>query len=295
MDRWEVSQKQSGISLQVFLKEKLGEGVSAKQIKRAIDAGKCLLNGKAERFSSRLVGFGDKVELDISPPKEKSKQVDIKESERVLYSDDDLIAYNKPASIVSDSKDLLDVLEKRFGSVILLHRLDKDTTGVLLFARNELAAKAIETLFKKRLVKKTYLAFVNGIPAKSSGVIENFLGKLHVYQGQTVWGAVLREKGLLAKTTWEIKKKGKGAALILCRPETGRTHQIRVHLSSLGHPILGDHQYGRAFTCDYRPQRVLLHAAEIVFEHPRTKQLLTIKAVLPEDFLDATKRLLENE
>lgn len=292
MNRWEVSGKLSGTSLQVFLKEMLGEGVSGKQIKRLIDAGKCLLNKKAERFASRLVGTGDKVELDVSKPPEKVLQSNLGDSSRILYSDDDIIAYNKPAGVSSDSPDVMDALQKRFGACILLHRLDKDTTGILLFARNKSAAAAIEKLFKLRLVKKTYLAFVKGIPSKSSGMIENYLGKLHVFHGQTVWGVVPRDKGLPAKTGWEIKERGKGASLLICRPETGRTHQIRVHLSSFGFPILGDHQYGSSFAGDYRPQRTLLHAAEISFVHPKTGQELTVKAPLPADFKEAGKHLL---
>lgn len=288
MNRWDVLQKQSGLSLQFFLKEKL-ETASGKQIKRLIDSGKCLLNGKPERFASRLVGVGDTVELDVSSTESKKQNTKVGETKSILYTDEDLIAYNKPAGISSDHKDLQQYLQDRFGNAILLHRLDKETTGVLLFARNEQAAKAIEDLFKKRLVKKTYFAIVNGIPAKSSGTIENQLGKLHVYHGQAIWGEVL--KGLPAKTLWEVKKKGKGAALIICRPETGRTHQIRVHLSGLGHPILGDHQYGRSFTCSYRPQRVLLHAAEVAFEHPKTKQPILIKAPIPSDFSEAMKTL----
>lgn len=297
MKRWEVLSTHSGVRLQNFLKEKLGESVSAKQIKHAIDSGKCRLNGKPERFSSRLVGSGDKIELDLSHPSEKSQKKThlLGEFQRVLYSDDDVVAYNKPSGVSSDSKEVLDALSKHFGSLILLHRLDKETTGILLFARNEMIARAIETLFKQRLVKKTYLAIVNGIPSKSFGTIENFLGKLHVYQGQTIWGAVPREKGLLAKTRWKMQKSGKRASLLICYPETGRTHQIRVHLSSLGHPILGDHQYGRLFTCDYRPQRVLLHASEIIFEHPRTKQVLHIRCSIPNDFIEASKCLWGND
>ncbi|HEV8052187.1 MAG TPA: RluA family pseudouridine synthase [Parachlamydiaceae bacterium] len=292
MNRWEVSAKHSGVSLQVFLKEMLGEGVSGKQIKRLIDAGKCMLNRKSERFASRLVGPGDKVELDISKPAEKVRQSNIADSTRILYSDEDIIAYNKPAGVASDSSGILDGLKKRFGACILLHRLDKETTGILLFARNEPVAAAIEKLFKQRLVKKTYLAFVKGIPSKTSGMIENSLGKLHVFHGQTVWGVVPREKGLLAKTSWEVKEKGKGSALLICRPETGRTHQIRVHLSNLGFPILGDHQYGSSFAGEYRPQRIMLHASEISFEHPKTKQPLNISSPLPDDFKEAMKLLL---
>jgi RluA family pseudouridine synthase len=170
---------------------------------------------------------------------------------------------------------------------ILLHRLDKDTTGVLLFARNEVAAKEIENLFKKRHIKKTYLAIVRGIPSKSSGIIKNYLGKLHTYHGQTIWGAVSENKGLPAKTFWKIKKKCGDASLLICHPETGRTHQIRAHLSELGHPILGDHQYGGTTTGLYHPERVLLHASELTFEHPTTKKMIHIKSPLPEDFITA--------
>lgn len=284
MDRWDVQSKQSGQSLQLFLKEKLGN-VSGKQVKRLIDSGKCLLNGHPERFSSRLVGAGDVVELNYSPPLKAATA----DASSILYVDDDLIAYDKPAGMASDSQELLKQLQKQFGKVILLHRLDKETTGVLLFARHEQSAEAVEALFKKRLVKKTYLAIIDGVTKNRSGIIENHLGKLHVYQGQTIWGEV--KEGLYAKTSWEMQKSGHGASLLCCQPETGRTHQIRVHLSGLGHPILGDHQYGRSWTCKYHPQRVLLHASSVAFEHPSTKKSLVITSPIPHDFSEAMQAL----
>lgn len=292
MDRWSVQQKQSGQSLQVFLKTML-ENLSGKQIKRLIDSGKCLLNSKPERFSSRLVGAGDIVELDASRSDKTHESNSF--AKTILYSDDDLVIYNKPAGIASDSKNLLASVQRDFGKVVLLHRLDKETTGILLFARNESAANLIEGLFKKRLVKKDYFAIVDGIFQKPLGTIENHLGKLSVYHGQTIWGEVQPEKGLYAKTSWEVKKSGKGASLLCCRPETGRTHQIRVHLSALGHPILGDHQYGRLLTCFYRPQRILLHAAGLTFKHPVTKKSLYIEAPMPEDFKKAVQALWEKD
>jgi RluA family pseudouridine synthase len=285
MDRWDVQQKQSGQSLQLFLKEKLTDA-SGKQIKRLIDSGRCLLNGKPERFSSRLVGAGDIVELDHSSSIPKAAAVD---TNSILFLDEGLIVYNKPAGIASDDQELLKHLKKQFGEAILLHRLDKETTGILLFARDEQTAKAIEGLFKKRLVKKTYLAIVDGVPKKPLGIIENHLGKLHVYQGQTIWGEV--PQGLYAKTNWKVQQSGNGAAMLSCQPETGRTHQIRVHLSGIGHPILGDHQYGRAATCKYRPQRTLLHASSISFEHPFTKKMFHIDSPMPQDFIEATHTL----
>jgi RluA family pseudouridine synthase len=289
--RWTVERDLSGMSLQAFLKHQLGETVSAKQIKRSVDGGKCMLNGKPERFASRLVGLGDTVAFDPIGLSEKNSPLTIEISKRVLYQDESLIAYDKPAGIISESPKLLHSLQQQFGSLILLHRLDKDTTGVLLFARNPSIAKTMERRFKERSIKKCYLAIVHGVPAHSKGTVENYLGKLQVYQGQTIWGAVSQDKGLFAKTTWEIKEKGKEWALLICYPETGRTHQIRVHLSSLGHAILGDHQYGRQSSLDYHPKRFLLHASSVTFEHPQHSRLVTISAPVPEDFKDALKCL----
>jgi len=293
MNHWQVLKTQSGISLQLFLKQMLGDKFSGKQIKRLIDAGKCTLNGRPERFASRLVGSGDKVTLEDSQRVSKPQRIIASDPKSILCSDKDLIAYDKPSGIASDNPALLKKLEMQFGALILLHRLDKETTGVLLFARNQKTATSIENLFKKRLVNKIYLALIDGVPGRTSGVIENFLGKVHVYDGQTIWGVVVPEKGLIAKTSWQIKMKGKDACLITCYPATGRTHQIRVHLSGLGHPILGDHQYGHSFKCAFRPQRTLLHAAEISFEHPESNQIITIKSPIPSDFTEAMKYLLD--
>lgn len=284
MSRWIVSEKDSGQSLQAFLKSHLGQEISAKKIKRVLDAGRCTLNGRVERFGTRLVGKGDKIECasfgtEVKPAKSGN-------GDRILYLDDDLIAFNKPPGMASDSKSLAAELLK-YGPVKLLHRLDKETSGILLFARNENTAKAIEGLFKQRKMAKTYYAIVDGIPKASTGVIENFLGKLKVYEGQTLWGEVSKDKGLISKTKWQLKTPGKTASLVICYPETGRTHQIRVHLSSIGHPILGDMQYGRRFKSPYKAPRVLLHAYEIEFIHPHTGKSITIKAPLPDDFAEA--------
>lgn len=291
MQQWRVGKEQSGKRLQAFIKEQIGESASAKQIKHAIDAGRCLLNGKPERFASRLVGAGDIIKIEILQRTAASQTQGLGGKERILYSDEALVAYDKPPGISADSVELLKCLQQQFGPLILLHRLDKETTGILLFARNEAAAKCMESLFKKRLVKKKYLAIVSGVPAQPSGVQENFLGKLSTYAGQSIWGIVPSERGLFAKTTWEIAKRGNRMALLICYPETGRTHQIRVHLSSIGHPILGDHQYGYVAKGEERPPRVLLHAAEVAFEHPVNHRLVSIQAAVPEDFERIIKTL----
>lgn len=302
---WHVSAHESGVKLIAFLKTKVPPQIASRQLKRAIEAGQCSLNGKVERFASVLVGTGDRIFFNLIE-EVKTKQTPIKDN--ILYIDDDLLAYNKPSGVISESPELLKSLSVLFPSVrdraesaavisaqplILLHRLDRGTTGVLLFARNAQVAQAMLDLFKQRKVTKTYLALVDGVPKQSNGIIENFLGKLNIYEGQTLWGAVSREKGQVARTTWKLKKAGRDASLILCLPETGRTHQIRVHLSGLGHPILGDNQYGRSFRCQHHAARVMLHAVAISFNHPITGQLLTIKAPIPKDFIDSTHTILQ--
>ena len=285
MPVWKVSVQHSGLTLQKFLKEHLDPSISSKKIKRSLDAGKCSINGRTERFASSLVGTGDRVAIEEL---EETKTAVKLSTTQILYSDADVLAYNKPAGITSDNPLITDVLNKQLGPVILLHRLDKQTSGVLLFARNEITARDIEILFKQRAVKKTYYAIVDGVPKKTEGKINDFLGKLHAYQGQTLWGSVSKEQGLPAVTAWNRKKVGKGASLLTCFPETGRTHQIRIHLSDIGHPILGDHQYGRQFNCSYKAPRILLHAFAVEFCY---KTNIIVTAPLPADFLEAMKVL----
>jgi len=256
-----------------FLKRQLGQHISARQIKRSIENNGCLLNGKVERFASHQVHSGDRVDFDFVVKEEIP--IDIS---RVLYSDNHILAFNKPPGISSEDE----ALQIEPG-LSLIHRLDKETSGVLLFAKTEAIRKAMIELFRAKKIHKVYYAWVDGVPAKSNGIIDNYLGKRSAYAGQAIWGAVSASKGLHARTEWRLERQAKNASLLRCVPITGRTHQIRVHLSGMGHPILGDHQYGRTFRCPYRPQRCLLHASEIAFEHPATGKSLAIQAPLPED------------
>jgi RluA family pseudouridine synthase len=307
MKEWEVSGQENGDSLLAFLKGKLQGDYSAGRLKREINAGQCRLNQKVERFASRLVGKGDRVSFytksatDLQTPGACTKSAtDLEDPGRILFADEDLIAYNKPPGIASDAKKLLKIIEGQFKGAVLLHRLDRDTTGVLLFARNAFAEEEMLKQFRKRLVQKTYWALVDGVPRTKSGCIENFLGKLHVYNGQAIWGEVAKDacprgakKGVYAKTSWEISKVSKTggkAALLVCHPETGRTHQIRVHLAGMGHPILGDAQYGKS--AQYA-LRLMLHAAGLAFTHPRLNSKISIAAPAPQDFQDAVSQAMK--
>jgi 23S rRNA pseudouridine955/2504/2580 synthase/23S rRNA pseudouridine1911/1915/1917 synthase len=169
--------------------------------------------------------------------------------------------------------------------------LDKDTTGALILAKQDAIFDAMVQQFKTKEVQKAYLALVDGVPQKESGTIENYLGKLKTWQGQSLWGAVDPQQGLHALTHWKRLRKGPQCALVECIPVTGRTHQLRVHLAGMGHPILGDKQYGGGFRCPYPAQRTLLHAARLSFKHPVTQAPLMVEAPLPADFNNAIAAL----
>lgn len=294
MKEWKVSSEESGQKLLVFLKSRCPDHLSLRRLKKSVEEGLCRINGKTERFASTLVGFGDRI-IFCDDDEQSVEDVAWDASERFIHIDQDLVAYNKPAGMLSEDKKLLLLMKQQFGPhTTLLHRLDRDTTGVLLFGRNDHAIEKILEAFKNREITKTYLAIVDGVPKQTSGIIENFLGKISTYQGQSIWGAVDREKGQHASTCWKMEKAAKKEALLICHPETGRTHQLRVHLSGMGHPILGDHHYARSFVSLYRPRRLLLHAAEIALAHPRDHVSVTIKAPLPNDFTQAITDLFGN-
>lgn len=291
---WKVAPEESGLKLLSFLREKLGCKISARQLKQALNSGGCRINGRVERFASSLVGRGDSVVLEM-PLELKSKTLPLDLSDNIIFIDEDIICINKPPGISSEDKTFLDRIICNFGHAILLHRLDRETSGVLLFARNKKCAESILELFKERKIDKTYLALVDGVPHTRSGEVENYLGKLHSYEGQSLWGTVSREKGAYAYTGWKIKSAGREVALLECKPATGRTHQIRVHLSGLGLPILGDYQYGRRFHCLYRPQRLMLHAWKVEFVHPKSLKAVSMTAPIPEDFRKAVEELIGKE
>lgn len=275
-NEWKVSKEESGLKLLSFLQQKAG--LSARVLKRALESNLCQVNGRIEHFGSTLVGSGDIIRFFLDTVERPPAFVPPK----ILFEDDDFLLIDKPAGISSDDPRLLASLKRP--NLALAHRLDKDTTGVLAFTQSARAKEALYNLFKDRKVLKSYFAVVAGVPAKMQGRIENYLGKVSSYHGQSLWGAVGKEKGSLAITEWKTVKKGNGCALLNCFPLTGRTHQIRVHLESIGHPILGDKQYGKNRGCVHIPKRCLLHAAVLSFTHPFTQKTLRVESPVPPDF-----------
>ncbi len=274
---WKVSSEDSGVRVQAFLKKNLGDSYSARQIKAMIEANSCKINGKVERFASAKVFSGDRVTFN-----KERKLVNIRdvESLRIIYEDDDLFIYNKPPGISSED---LESLCKNYNSKIsLAHRLDKDTSGIIVFAKNSKALEALFLQFRKREIKKEYLAVVDGVPVEEQGVIRNWMGIHRRMEGKVLWKVAKRGKE--AMTSWRVEGKKRGMALVRCWPKTGRTHQIRVHMSHIGHPILGDHDYAKQFRSKWDFPRHLLHAAALSLFHPKSGELKCFRVAIPDDF-----------
>jgi len=250
-------------SLLSFLKEKTD--FSGREIKRALESGGCHVNGKLERFASTKLKIGDTV--SFRAPKAYQKQ-----EMEILYGDPSLTIFNKPSGLVTAP----------FTRHFLVHRLDKGTSGALLMARTQEMKKALEALFKKREVKKVYIALVSGNVPNDQGTIDNKLTKKGSFHGQTIYGSA--PHGQRALTYWKVLMRKEGKTLMELRPETGRTHQLRVHMAEMGHPILGDLQYGRKLVFPKEVDRLCLHSYQIEFEHPKLQKKVVANAPLPQLF-----------
>jgi RluA family pseudouridine synthase len=247
--RFRTQQRQKLVHV---LQEKIGR--SGKAIRRLLESNACKINGRFERFGSVWV--------------EKDSVIEYQEPliERVtwetLFENEDFKIVGKPPGWICSEASC----QKTFGkNLFLSHRLDRDTTGALVLAKNKEALGAIEELFAKRLVHKTYLALVDGIVSKEEGTKNSFLTKKRTFQGQTIYGS--SNRGDQAITHWKVVARGRLETLVRCYPFTGRTHQIRVHLSEMGHPILVDRQYASYFRSEVTASRPLLHAESISFSY----------------------------
>lgn len=276
---WTVSSPQKGMRLLAFLLEQLQEEeFSNKQLKRAIDRGVVRVNGAVECFSSASVHVNDKIQLW----KEwKSLEEESSLTLPVLFQDPFLWIFDKPSGLEVSQEAFAPFFSEPF---YLVHRLDKGTSGVILVAKTQKMQSLLEELFAKREVKKKYYAIVEGKVDKPQGFIQNKLTKKRAFQGQTLWGVSNDGQGLLASTHWSLLKSNNRLSLLLCQPLTGRTHQLRVHFSSIGHPILGDYLYCKRFSYHHFVPRLLLHSFSIAFKHPLLHTMVTVQSPVPPIF-----------
>jgi 23S rRNA pseudouridine1911/1915/1917 synthase len=252
------------------------------------------LNGARARPRD-LVRTGDQIQL-TEPPLEKIENLPEQIPLEILFEDNDLIVVNKPAGLVVHpgaghrEHTLVNALLNHCSTLSgiggkerpgIVHRLDKETSGCIVVAKNDSAHQDLSKQFAERTVEKVYLALVAGKLRKVSGVIEEKIGR-HPVHRQKMSATVLR--GRAAKTEYRVVRSSDRASLVECRLHTGRTHQIRVHLHHLGHPVLGDKVYARAAK-DF--PRQMLHAWKLGFRHPRTEEWKSFEAPLPDDFNQA--------
>ena len=277
------------------------------RIQGLIEAGHVQVNGRPAKAALRLRG-GEQLLLQIPAPVAALPAAEELPLE-LLHEDKDLVVVNKAAGMVVHpgaghaSGTLVNALLHRVRDLAgvggelrpgIVHRLDKDTTGCLVVAKNERALVGLQKAFKTRAVEKTYLALVHGSP-KPEARIETLYGR-HPVHRRKFTGKV--KEGKPAVTVYRTREFFEGAALVEVDLLTGRTHQIRVHLAESGHPLLGDALYGagrkakgRVAEAQEALGRQALHAWRLAFVHPRTGKALKLEAPLPADFEAAVKLL----
>jgi 23S rRNA pseudouridine1911/1915/1917 synthase len=225
----------------------------------------------------------------------------------VIYEDAALLAINKQPGLVVHpavghrTGTLVNALVHHWGGQLarrgggerlgLVHRLDKDTSGLLLIAKTEVAHERLALAFAEREVRKFYRALCWGVFRRSSGECHGAIGRHRVHRQKMI---VLKTGGRASHTDYRVMEKGRTGAEVECQLHTGRTHQIRVHLSHLGNPVWGDLVYGRAHKLadGFEPPRQMLHASRIEIAHPITGEPLKLEAPVPQDYLDSKARLL---
>lgn len=271
------------------------------QVTRLIADGRVRVGGRAVKAGT-VLRAGDQVvaEHPLPPPiRAEAEAIPLE----ALYEDDWLLAINKPAGLVVHPAPghwrgtLVSALLHRWGTsgagfdrerLGIVHRLDKDTSGVLLIARTADALAELGRQFRSREVEKCYLALVSGVPRRASGVVDQPIGR-HPVQRKRM---AVRPRGRAAVTRYEVIESFDRAALVRAYPETGRTHQIRVHLAALGHPVIADPLYARTHRQpDVGMTRQALHAESIRFRHPSSGAPLDIVAPLAADFAAALRLL----
>lgn len=211
----------------------------------------------------------------------------------ILFADEHILVLDKPAGLPvlpdgweKDAPYLVKLLEEEYGKIWIVHRLDKTTSGVMVFARTAEAHRALNIQFEGREAEKVYHAIVEGSPNWNEKTAKF---PLRADVGKKHRTAVDDRRGKPSETRFRILKRYQAGALVEAKPLTGRTHQIRVHAYALGHPLVGDVLYGASETdLILRPA---LHAWSLAFTHPATGERLTFRAERPEDFVRALERL----
>ena len=289
-------------------------GLSRERIKGLIGEGRVKVDGAVVRSASARTGEGTTFSIDVPPPQPLAAEAqDIPLD--VVFEDDHLIVVNKPAGLVvhpaagnPDGTLVNALLHHCWGQLSgingvarpgIVHRIDKDTSGLLVVAKTDAAHEGLARQFADHSITRAYLAVCAGHPVPPMGTIAGRIGRSDANRKKMAVLPPNSARGKHAVTHYKTLKLRRDCALIECRLETGRTHQVRVHCASIGHPLLGDPTYGRT-PAGLRPllkqlgfARQALHAASLGFDHPITGERVDFRAELPSDMrelIDETAR-----
>jgi 23S rRNA pseudouridine1911/1915/1917 synthase len=298
MRRLELTADRGGERLDAFIARRRPE-LSRSHARRLIDEGLVSVNGRQAKPSERVTS-GLSVIVTVPPP----ERIDLAPEAiplTIIYQDGDIIVLDKPAGLTvhpapgHPSGTLVNALlaacpdlQGIAGTLRpgIVHRLDKDTSGLMVVAKNDRAQRALQRQLKEREVRKTYLALVKGVPAPREGTIEAPIGR-HPKNRKKM--AVVAD-GREATTRYRVREEIAGGqySLLEVEPVTGRTHQIRVHLAAIGHPVVGDATYGRL---SQAVGRQFLHAHKLAFAMPLGGRTVEFESPLPADLREALSRL----
>jgi len=299
MKQYIVKNEEKGKRIDAYISGVDSE-ISRTAVQRLIEEEKISVNGKSTKPSYK-VQENDLIEIEECEPKEielKAQDIPLE----IIYEDTDIIVVNKPKGLVvhpavgnpdgtlvnaimSICKDSLSGIggEIRPG---IVHRLDKDTSGVLIIAKNDVAHINISNQIKNHEVEKTYVALVRGIVKENEATINMPIGRSSKDRKKMA----VSKDGKNAITHFKVIKRYEKYTLLEIKIETGRTHQIRVHLSHIGYPVVGDYTYSNGKN-DFNVEGQMLHAKKIKFRHPKTDKEMELEAGLPEYFQDIIKKL----
>lgn len=296
-----VQANSQGERLDVYLARVLVQNLSRSQIKKLIEEGSIKVAGK-KTTAHYHVKAGDSIQLEWMPPVEDETRAENIPID-VVFEDEELIVVNKPAGMVvhpahgNPRHTLVNALLyhtqnlSAFGGSIrpgIVHRLDKDTSGILVIAKTNQTHAFLAKQFKKHTIERVYFAIVRGVVQHDQAICDEPVGRAFLSRKKVI---VKPSGGKDAVTHFHVLKRFKNATLLEVRPQTGRTHQIRVHLTHLGYPIIGDSLYG--FVSPWIARQAL-HAASLAFIHPKTKERMSFESPMPAD-MKALVSYLESE
>ena len=284
-----------GRRLDVLLSEQTG--LSRSRVAALMEEGLCVSGGKECRKAGTKLPEGQEVILTVPAPREAAPQAEDIPLE-ILYEDEDLAVVVKPRGMVvhpaagHPDGTLVNALLARLDSLGgiggelrpgIVHRLDKETSGLMLVAKNDETQEALSRMLKDREIEKHYRALAEGKFKEPEGEIDAPIDRSKKDRKKMA----VDPEGRPALTRWKVLAEGHGCTLLDVHILTGRTHQIRVHLKSIGHPVCGDELYGNQR--GVKVPCLMLHACSLSFEHPRTKEKMTFQAPLPDDFMKGLK------